>query len=65
KSPLNSMLNNEYYNWRNLLYRISSRFAKLCPTPDGKISALIAHLMAHVVDKVTLCPDLTLARLFD
>jgi len=35
------MLNNEFYNWRNLLYRISSRFAKLCPTPEGKISALI------------------------
>ncbi|HCM15326.1 MAG TPA: hypothetical protein DHW79_05195, partial [Candidatus Cloacimonas sp.] len=41
KSPLNSMLNNEFYNWRNLLYRISLRFAKLCPTPEGKISALI------------------------
>lgn len=41
KSPLNSMLNNEFYNWRNLLYRIASRFAKLCPTPEGKISALI------------------------
>lgn len=41
KSPLNSMLNNEFYNWRNLLYRISSRFAKLCSTPEGKISALI------------------------
>lgn len=41
KSPLNSMLNNEFYNWRNLLYRISLCFAKLCPTPEGKISALI------------------------
>ena len=41
KSPLNSMLNNEFYNWRNLLYRISSRFAKQCPTPEGNISALI------------------------
>ena len=41
KSPLNSMLNNEFYNWRNLLYRISLRFAKLCPTPEGKTSALI------------------------
>lgn len=41
KSPLNSMLNNEFYNWRNLLYRISSRFARLCPIPEGKISALI------------------------
>ncbi len=35
------MLNNEFFNWRNLLYRISSRFAKLCPTPEGKVSALI------------------------
>ena len=41
KSPINSMLNNEFYNWRNLLYRISSQFARLCPTPKGKISALI------------------------
>ncbi len=29
KSPINSMLNNEFYNWRNLLYRISSQFARL------------------------------------
>ena len=41
KSPINSMLNNEFYNWRNLLYRIACRFARLCPTPEGKISALI------------------------
>ncbi len=41
KSPLNSMLNNEFYNWRNLLYRISCRFTTLCPTLNGKISALI------------------------
>jgi len=41
KTPLNSMLNHDHYNWRNLLYRISGRFAKLCPTPEGKISALI------------------------
>ncbi len=41
KSPINSMMNNEFYNWRNLLYRIASRFAKLCPTPEGRISALI------------------------
>ena len=34
-------MNNEFFNWRNLLYRISSRFAKLCPTPEGKVSALI------------------------
>ncbi len=39
KSPINSMLNNEFYNWRNLLYRISSPFARLCPTPKGKISS--------------------------
>ncbi len=41
KSPIKSMLNNEFYNWRNLLYRISSPFARLCPTPKGKISALM------------------------
>lgn len=48
KSPINSMLNDEYYNWRNLLYRISSRFAKLCPTPEGNVSALIIDDTAKV-----------------
>lgn len=41
KSPLNNLLNNETYNWRNLLYRVCGVFAKQCPTPEGKISALI------------------------
>ncbi len=41
KTPINSMLNNEFYNWRNLLYRVASQFARLCPTPEGKTSVLI------------------------
>ena len=41
KAPLNRMLNNEEYNWRNLLYRIAKVFINLCPTPPGKVSALI------------------------
>ena len=36
KTPINDMLNNPYYNWRNLLYRITKRFSQLCPAslPD-------------------------------
>ncbi|MCB5272219.1 MAG: transposase [Candidatus Cloacimonetes bacterium] len=41
KAPLNRMLNNEQYHWRNLLYRIAKVFVTLCPTPPGKVSALI------------------------
>ena len=41
KNPINSMLNDENYNWRNLLYRISKRFAELCPTPEGQVPVLI------------------------
>ncbi len=41
KTPLNNMLNNEQYNWRNLLYRVCALFSRQCPTPEGKISALI------------------------
>jgi len=31
KTPINDMLNNPHYNWRNLLYRITRRFSQLCP----------------------------------
>jgi len=41
KTPVNNMLNNEHYNWRNFLYRVGVVFARQCPTPEGKISALI------------------------
>lgn len=41
KAPLNRMLNNEKYHWRNFLYRVSKIFYNLCPTPPGKVSALI------------------------
>ena len=30
KTPINDMLNNSHYNWRNLLYRIAKRFCQLC-----------------------------------
>ena len=41
KSPLNNMLNNEYYNWRKLLYLVVKRFAYLCPVREGKTPVLI------------------------
>jgi len=31
KTPINDMLNNHDYNWRNLLYLIGKRFSQLCP----------------------------------
>lgn len=30
KTPINDMLNNSHYNWRNLLYRVVKRFSQLC-----------------------------------
>lgn len=41
KTPLNNMLNNEHYNWRNLLYLTARRFAELCPVQKDNIPVLI------------------------
>ncbi len=41
KTPLNNMLNNEYYKWRNLLYRIAAIFKTFCPVRDGDVPVLI------------------------
>lgn len=41
KTPLNEMLNNEWYNWRKLLYNIASLFIKMYPVKDGKDAVLI------------------------
>ncbi len=41
KTPINNMLNNEQYNWRNLLYMVAGVFTKLCPAHDGGIPVLI------------------------
>ncbi len=34
KTPFNNMLNNEYYNWRNLLYRVAVVFKSSCPVRE-------------------------------
>ncbi len=41
KTPINDMLNNPHYNWRNLLYRIAKRFSQLCPASDITDCSLI------------------------
>lgn len=41
KSPLNNMLNNQWYNWRKLLYKIASIFIKKYPVKEGKDAVLI------------------------
>ncbi|MFA7056098.1 MAG: transposase [Candidatus Cloacimonadales bacterium] len=41
KTPINDMLNNSKYNWRNLLYKVSLRFIKLSDTSNEKENCLI------------------------
>ena len=41
KTPINDMLNNSYYNWRNLLYRVAKRFSQLCPESQLEDCSLI------------------------
>jgi len=41
KTPLNNMLNNKYYNWRNLLYRVAIIFKSYCPVREGDVPVLI------------------------
>jgi len=41
KSPVNDMLNNIFYNWRDLLYRVVKRFTQLCPALDHEDCTLI------------------------
>ena len=41
KTPINDMLNNSHYNWRNLLYRIARRFSQLCPVSRSDDCSLI------------------------
>ena len=41
KTPINDMLNNPHYNWRNLLYRIAKRFSQLCPESQLEDCSLI------------------------
>lgn len=36
KTPINDMLNNHCFHWRNLLYSVAKQFSKLCPTADLK-----------------------------
>ncbi len=48
KTPINSMLNNENYNWRRLLYKVARLYAKLCPVQEGNIPVLIIDDTAKV-----------------
>jgi hypothetical protein len=48
KTPLNSMLNNENYNWRHLLYKVAKVYARLCPVQEGNIPVLIIDDTAKV-----------------
>ncbi len=41
KTPINDMLNNSHYNWRNLLYRVAKRFSQLCPESNSDDCCLI------------------------
>lgn len=41
KTPLNNMLNNEWYNWRKLLYHVASSFIKMYPANTSKKAVLI------------------------
>lgn len=41
KTPINDMLNNPKYNWRNLLYRNAKLFSQLCPASQADDSSLI------------------------
>ena len=41
KTPINDMLNNPHYNWRNLLYRIVKRFSQLCSASELEDCSLI------------------------
>lgn len=48
KTPINNMLNNDHYNWRNLLYKVAVTFTKLCPVRSGDIPVLIIDDTAKV-----------------
>ncbi len=41
KTPINDMLNNPNYNWRNFLYSISKIFTKHCYNDESDIGCLI------------------------
>jgi len=41
KTPINDMLNNSHYNWRNLLSRVTKRFSQLCSAANLDDCSLI------------------------
>ena len=41
KTPINDLINNPHYNWRNFLYFVARQFMRLCPTNTDADAYLI------------------------